>query len=291
MTVRGLKHIAIACFAGVCMLLAGGCKKTPDKTKQPLIELNGKFLYVEDVQGAIPKGMKGNDSLKLAQNYIKKWATDVLIYEKAKQNIGSSKEIDKMVEEYRKSLIIHQYRQQMINERLSVPTEADLKEAYKQYADKLPAESDLILGVFVKVPNRAPYLANLKAWMQSCNNNVLDNIYKYSQKYAAQYQYFGDRWVSFADIAKNMPLHVSNPKEYLQTNKNIEIRDGSFTYLLHIYRFIGAGEQKPYEIAKDQLLNLLINQKKNDFMQNLEDEMYNDAVKNGDINYYTRNNK
>ena len=82
--------------------------KTPDIARKPLLEVEGRFLYFDEVQQIIPPSVSDTDSTQIAQSYIRKWVTDVLMYENAKRNITNSTEIDDLVESYRKSLTIHQ---------------------------------------------------------------------------------------------------------------------------------------------------------------------------------------
>ena len=83
------------------------------------MELDGNFLYHEDLQAVLPAGLSKDDSLLFAEHYIRNWAEDVLLYEKAQSNIPNSGEIDKLVENYRKALIMHAYQQALINQTLS----------------------------------------------------------------------------------------------------------------------------------------------------------------------------
>ena len=79
------------------------------------MELDGNFLYHEDLQAVLPAGLSKDDSLLFAEHYIRNWAEEVLLYEKAKSNIPNSGEIDKLVENYRKALIMHTYQQALMN--------------------------------------------------------------------------------------------------------------------------------------------------------------------------------
>ena len=59
------------------------------------MELDGNFLYLEDLQAVLPAGLSKDDSLLFAEHYIRNWAEDVLLYKKAQSNIPNSGEIDK----------------------------------------------------------------------------------------------------------------------------------------------------------------------------------------------------
>ena len=96
------------CLGLLILLFCGSCKEQHDHGgRTPLVELDGNFLYHEDLQAVLPAGLSKDDSLLFAEHYIRNWAEDVLLYKKAQSNIPNSGEIDKLVENYRKALIMH----------------------------------------------------------------------------------------------------------------------------------------------------------------------------------------
>ena len=60
-----------------CLCLA--CSEQHDHHgKTPLVELEGNFLYHEDLQSVLPNGLSKDDSLLFAEHYIRNWAPAIL---------------------------------------------------------------------------------------------------------------------------------------------------------------------------------------------------------------------
>ena len=98
------------CFGLLIFLLCAACSEQHDhKGRTPLVELDGNFLYREDLQSVLPAGLSKDDSLLFAEHYIRNWVEDILLYDKAQSNIPNNGEIDKLVENYRKALIMHMW--------------------------------------------------------------------------------------------------------------------------------------------------------------------------------------
>ena len=76
--------------------MASCVHKTADVARKPLLEVEGKFLYVDEIQQVMPPNVNDSDSTQIAQSYIRKWVTDVLMYENAKRNITNKTEIDEL---------------------------------------------------------------------------------------------------------------------------------------------------------------------------------------------------
>ena len=82
----------------VSLFFCAACTDSHDhRGKTPLVEVNGNFLYKEDLQSVLPAGLSKDDSLLFAERYIRDWAEDLLLYEKAQNNIPDNEEIEKLV--------------------------------------------------------------------------------------------------------------------------------------------------------------------------------------------------
>jgi hypothetical protein len=280
-------HLAI-----ILLTLVVNCScvhKTPEGTRKALLEVEGKFLYADEVQKIIPPNMNDSDSTAIANSYVRKWVTDVLMYENAKRNITNKDEIDELVESYRKSLTIHQYQQKMIEQRLpKEPSEEDIKAFYTQYSDQLVLKEGIIKGLLLIIPQKAPKLSTVRSWVQSANTKSLESIDKYSLQNAISYDYFGNKWVPFSEILKRMPLKIDDPSRFLSSNRFVETSDSTEHFFLRIESFKLSGQIEPYEMAKDRISNILINKQKADFISKFEKEIYNDAVSNETVTFFKK---
>ncbi len=267
------------------------CKKAI-QTDEPdsLVKVNDRILTRNEVESLIPKGTTSADSLLLAESYIKKWVKDELVLKIAQRNLGSDKEtIDKLVDAYRRSLLRYRYQEKLIQEKLSDEIqESDVLTYYDTNKEKFVLDKNLIKGLFLKVPADAPNLSEVKTWYKSGNVASLEKIEKYSIQNAAIYEYFFDKWVDFDEIRNNIPNQISNPESFLRTNKTLEVTDSSYCYLLNIRQVLLKGQVEPFEYAEPRIREILINQRKLDFIKEFEEELYNDALDGGDVIFYNK---
>ena len=104
---------------------------------------------------------------------------------------------------------------------------------------------------------------------------------------ASIYDYFYDKWVDFDQVMDNIPVHVSNANDFLRANKFVEVSDSTYCYLLNIKEYLPAGSVAPYDYASAQIVEMLTNRRKVEFLKKFEEELYNDAVRSGDVKFYT----
>ena len=141
----------------ITLLGCGACKKQHDhKGKTPLVEVDGNFLYKEDLMSVLPVGLSKDDSILFAEHYIRSWAEEILLYEKAANNNPDNVDVEKLVENYRKALIMHTYQQALMNQTLSKEiSETELTDYYEKHQELFKVERPLMKGLFIKVTLKA----------------------------------------------------------------------------------------------------------------------------------------
>ena len=272
---------------GLCL----SCSPTYDhKGKTPLVEVDGRFLYREDLQAVMPVGLSADDSLLFADDYVRNWAEEVLLYDKAEENIPDNAEVERLVANYRKSLILHIYQQALIHQKLSAQVMEEEVEAY--YRDNLnlfKVDRPLIKGLFIKVPLKAPHLSDVRRWYRSDSRESVEHLEKYSLRNAVAYEYFYDKWVPAADILGRLPEGGVAAETALRQKRPVELADTAFHYFLNVTDYRAVGEEEPYEMARAHARDLLLNIRQVEFMRQVRDDLYRRAVENDEITYYKDN--
>ena len=89
--------------------------------------------------------------------------------------------------------------------------------------------------------------------------------------------------MSFDEVFVNIPIQVTNENEFLRTHSFVETADSSYCYLLNIEEYVAKGKIAPFEYASTQISDMLVNQRKVQFLKNFEEELYNDAIRGGNV--------
>lgn len=281
----------ICFFVLSAVLSACGSENDVSKNrKDALVGVDGRVLSKQDALNAMPKGLAGADSVLFVNNYVKSWIGKELLYEQALRNVPDLQEIDKLVEQYRRELIMFEYQKQLISERLEQQiSETEMETFYEMYADKFKLNSAIVKGLFLKVPENAPQIEDLKKWCRTTDAQSIENIEKYSLKNAIIYEYFIDKWVLFSDVMDNIPYAVNDETSFLRNNKTIEVQDNGYWFLLKISDYMPKGSLEPFDYAKIQIQEILVNRKKLSFFKDIEEVLYKDALKKKQIEFYNWN--
>lgn len=253
-----------------------------DLTREVAIEVEGEFLYQDEIENFIPNNISKDDSLYLAESYKKQWVTQTLLYKKALRNIGNKKSIDQQAELYRKELIINQYQQQLIAEKLSDIPEDSLLAYYEKNKELFPLEAPVIKGIFIQLPTTSSDQADLKKWLSNTTDENLENIMRYCTQHAASHEFFLEKWTPYEKISSLMPQRIDANDPAL-TRGTIVQQQQEYSYYLRITGKCDTGTPQPYEMVKPKLHSALLNQEKIRFINHFQQELYNIAVKEGKV--------
>jgi hypothetical protein len=254
-----------------------------------VVKVNGNVLTKADLEAGIPAGLTAEDSTIAAEYFIRTWINAQLKYDIASKNITDRNYINQLVDNYRKSLTIYQYEEQLVNEKVSKEIdEQALLDYFEANKDKFKVENPIVKGLFLKVPVNAPQIDKVRFWYKSLTGSNISNIENYCNQNAAIYGYFVDNWMDFHEIIENW-----TPREYKNEynefkSKYIELQDDNYHYFLHLSAYLNSGDNAPFEYARPAVKEILINQQRVKFLKNFEEDLYNKALNSRQISFYNK---
>ena len=284
------------------------------------VEVNGKYLY-QSTLDSLTLGLSSEDSMRVAERYIRQWAQDRLIVDNA--NAQRNDAIENMVNAYRNSLYIQAYEQRLIEKRMPKEVaDSTVEQLYAQVADRMLLKESIMKGILVVVANDAPMLSDLRRWLLMANGekveplkadrhkakndknklkgrktekqaepqeeetNVLDDIEKYAYQYASGYELFTDEWKSASELQLLMPFERNEIDALLRRSSQIELADTVNTYILQVMDKRLSGEQMPIDYARPQLEEYILSTRQAAFLKDERERIYEEAVANERVKFY-----
>lgn len=268
----------------VCVLY--GCSLFEQKRHSGVVaEYKGKTLTYEEVQRQTI-GMSTEDSARVAEQYIYQWAINLLEYDVAKDKLN--KDIERIVEDYRRSLYIHEYEQYLIAQRMPKEVEDTIiKEFYDLHSHHFVLREAIVKGVLLVVPNGAPNMDLLRKNIQHPEEEEnIEWIEKFAYQYAAGYELFLDDWKTVSQIILRMPFEKDDLNKQLKATPQIELQDSINTYLLQVTDLYQANQPMPIEYARPEIEKIMLAQRQVNFIQQERIGLYEKAIKEGILKRY-----
>ena len=257
--------------------------------KTPIVEIGTDVLYLEDLQQVIPLGLSDADSTLFAERYIRNWAQDVLFYQNAIRNIPDTKDIDRLVENYRRSLFEHEYQRRLIEQKFSSEiSDEEIEQFYNDNQRLFMLDESLIKGLFLKIPNRSHDLADIRKLYTLQDDESFEEIEKYSIRNAGRCEFFYDNWRSVAEIEMLLPVMDKPLETLLKDKRSFEFKDEEYIYLLNVSEYAANGGIEPLDHAYSRIRGLLINSNEVSYMRKIKEDLYDAAVERNRIIFHQK---
>ena len=244
-------------------------------------KVGDKLLLRRELSSALRGGITKADSVNQAKDYIQRWIKQELMLQLAEEKLSEDqKDVQRELDEYRTSLIIHRYQQQLISQKLdTVLTASDIRQFYDLHPERFVLEQHIVKAIYIEVPKNVAKVDQLKRWMNSLDDKSRSELEKYSFQYATKFDYFNEQWIDFGQIRSRMPVSLTSPDDALKRKGFIETYEGNKYYLAAIKDYRLKGDKAPFEFVKDGIANLILNNRKMEFIEELQKNIYQKGKK------------
>lgn len=281
-----LKSVAILLFA-VCLTSCGGGGDTAIDRGDIVARVGKSVLTMPELMEKVPYGLTPADSVRFVSAYVHQWVDARIIGEVAARNIPDMPAIEEKVNAYRNELVMMEYRRLMYEQNLPKELSEDSLEVYySRHQDDFRLDAPLIKGIFVKIPDNAPRLNDVKKWVKSGTEEDLDKLEKYqlSDPETMEYDYFADNWTDWGKIAGRMPLDFNASPELLSRwDKTSEMSRNGYTYLLNVTEVLPKGAVAPFETVKETVRDYIAGVMRIEYDKRLRQHLYEEGVERGDV--------
>ncbi|MBR5844454.1 MAG: hypothetical protein IKY75_07745 [Bacteroidaceae bacterium] len=282
-----MKRILSIILCSILTLLVWGCYGKHEPSHDVLARVGEHTLTTREVLAEVPAGLNDSARAVFIEHYINEWISSQLIYDMARKNLSNIDHLNNLVEAYRRDLYAYEYRKRLSDERLAADLPEDTIMAfYKAHRNEFTLQRNIAKGVFLKVPAQAPQLSALRKWVASAGVQDVENIEKYAVKNAIGYDYFLDRWVNTDDLKDNIPYEFDSKASVLKPQKMFEHKSNDMIYMLYIDSCLYVGDVMPYEVARQRIVEILLNERRMSFNKELEQALYQEAVADGLVERY-----
>lgn len=275
--------IAAACvLIGVAVASCGGDKGS-EISPDALVVVDGDVLTRRDLEAAMPAALSTDDSVKYARAYINAWIAARNIARLA-DDIDMT-EIDKLVDQYRKELVMNEYVRRMCDENVDSDLPEDsLLAYYNRHPQEFKLTRPLIKGVYVKIDEKSQSLPQLRKLYRSRKEADIDKLDKSLLNGAIHYDYFRDKWVDWEQIESRVPYDFGASGDlFLRSHNYLDVTSDGFTYLLDVSDVLHTGETMPYEAARPLIVDKLNFFNRRRYQEQLKQELFDNGVESGRI--------
>ena len=288
-----MKKVSLFLLFFVVMMVQFACQEEEVKeelTGTPVAQVGQNYLYKEEITELLPPSYSKEDSTNIVKRYVDNWIERQLLLKEAESKSGiDQKELQERLEDYKYQLLVHAYKQNYVNEYLdTLVTDPQISDYYEKNKANFELKQPIVRAYFVKVKLNTPssQLDDLRKWMRSSLESSSDEIEKlksYSYGFAASYFLQDDKWLPMSELVANTPF---DRNLLLQKGKFAESEDQEYYYFLKINDFKIQEQVAPLEYVRSQIVSVILNKRKVELQQELENKVMERANENQDYKIF-----
>jgi hypothetical protein len=228
------------------------------------------------------------DSAFFVERYMNLWIRKQLMLHHAGINLSHDLfDYEKQISEYRSSLLIYAYQQELINQNFDTTIlSQDVDYYYDQYQEKFKLSKNIFKGRYIVVDKLAPKLELLSKWYKSDDVESVEALTDYCQQFAKEYYLADSTWQYFTTINTKLPELITKEEDFLKNTKGMWLEYEQYRYYIYIKNYQIKGSVSPLALEREKISNVLLNKNKISYLKQLENELYQNGLDLGKIKIY-----
>ncbi len=270
------------------LLTASACEEAPllPEEDKLIAQVYNKSLYLSDLEGLFPPAASAEDSSLIINGYIERWVRDAVLLYEAEQNIPQDLNIDKLVKDYKASLIKYNYEKILVESTLdSVISQTELIAFYEENKEKYLLEQTILRCKFVKTALPAPDARQLRKLWESKDKTDQQALVDYCSTFAVAYALSDSIWYTLDQLATEIPL--SQLEEIQRSySRGGRFSDDNYQYYVQVLDWKEPSDIAPLQFIEEEAKKVILRKRITDLLEDKKEEMYETALKNKVIQLY-----
>ncbi|MCD6346156.1 MAG: hypothetical protein J7L96_01920, partial [Bacteroidales bacterium] len=146
-----------------------------------------------------------------------------------------------------------------------------------------------VKALYIRIPKDNSIVDEIKQLIRSNDESSFNKLVSLSYEYADRFDFFKDEWVSLNLILAKIPNSPEDENIFLSSKSLLESQDDEFIHFLQIHEYKLGGETAPIEYVSDQISDLVRNQRKMKYLNDLEESILQDAIQKHDFEIFEDN--
>ncbi len=275
----------LLCSLG-CRNLMGDDPNAAEKGKL-LAEVGNKKLYQSDISNLLQSGSSAEDSLRILKGLVNNWVKDQLMILEAEKNLPKDINLEKMIDEYRSSLLLYNYESKLALELLDTTvTMEEKKQYYDNHSDEFVLPEAIAKYQMVKFPKETRSLDGFyKDWKKG--NKAA--IASFSEGQASYSDLDDTTWKTISQLETLLPKNFIS-RSWYGDKKEMRKKDKEDEYFVKILTYAPAGKVPPFEYIEAKIEKVLLNERKIKLLKQKKQQLFDKEFGSSKVKLYLDEN-
>ena len=258
------------------------------KTERTLARAYGEYLFESDMKGVVAPGISAKDSIMIVKSYVDSWVRQRLILHQAEKNLQSSQlDFSKQLENYKNSLIIFEYENQLIRQKLdTVVTDEESGNYYNTNPNTFLVRDIIVRVQYAKLPLKSKFIPQARLLLLSDKPDDRNKLADLCEQQSFGYFIDDQKWIYFTDLMNEVPLRPADRDDFLKKNRQVEVSDQTFTWLIRFRDYRLRDSNSPLELEKQKIHDIILNKRKMQLLGKMHEYIYQNGLKQNDFEVF-----
>ena len=274
--------------ATAALLLVYGCSEPePAQADDPVLaRVHQRELRLSEMEGMFPERATAADSAIIIEAFANRWARDAVLLWESEQHAPSDLNLDRLVRDYRASLVRSSYEEQLVSAKLdSTITQEELGAYYEATKEQYQLEVPIVRCLFVRVPYPTPEEALLQDLWNNGKPQDTAALADYTRRYAEVALLNDSAWVSLDEIAQQLPTGTLTA-DNVDSKREFSQQDGTHRYYFRLFELKPRKEIAPLSYVVDQARRAILHTRKREVLERTREEIFEREARRSNIEFY-----
>ena len=247
------------------------------------------FLFRSDLQNLVPNGTSKEDSIAIVKSFIDRWATQKLLFEAAELNLTNEKvdELNQLIKQYKVDLFTNAYLEELIIRKVdTIVSNDEINQYYEANKQFFKNPNELVKLRYINLVKENPKFEKIRAKFNSFTPKDKNELAEMAIQFKS-YAFNDSIWVDINQVYEKLPfINADNKSKYVSNGMSYQFPDSTTVWMVKIKQVLPKDSPTPLQFLRPTIKQVIINKRKVELLQTIENEITNDAFKNNKYEIY-----
>ena len=281
-----MRIVAALPFCCFLPFLASCDRAEPLEDDPILARVHQKELHLSELDGMFPRNATGADSVLIIGSFVNRWTKNAALQWEAERNLPADLNIDRLVRDYRSSLVSSHYEELLVSSRLdSAISDTELSNYYEDNKQRYLLERPIVRCYLIRVPYPIQEEESLQTYWN--NGKITDTLAlkNYCERFAEVSLLETEDWYSLDDIAAQLPKSTLTANN-VNSKKEFSLQEGGYRYYFRLLEVKPRLEVAPLSYVADQARSMILQNRKLDVVEQARNDIYQRELRKSNIEIF-----